>query len=70
MMPFDYERIERPDDSICIYHNVTILKWTNGLKKEDFFTKAKYNIDKELIQFYIFDRIVCSFYLETELEMA
>lgn len=66
MLPFDFERLERPDDNICIFHNVTMLKWFQGVKKGEYFTKVKFNVDQKLIEFFSFDKILFAFYLELD----
>ncbi len=73
MLPFEYETIERPDEAVCIYHNVTMLKALESIDKGEYFTKVKYNVDKKLIEFFFFDNIVHVFHIEInfmELEMV
>lgn len=73
MLPFEYEQLERPDDSISVYHNVTMLKRIGSIKRGEYFSKVKYNVDKELIEFFFLDEITHIFYLEidfVELETA
>lgn len=73
MPPFEYERLERPDDSICVYHNVTMLESVGSINKGDYFTKAKFNVDRKLIEFYFLDKVTHAFYIEidfVELEQA
>ena len=66
MIPFDYEQVERPDESTLIYHNVTALKRIGPIKKGEYFSKVKHNVDTNLVEFFFLDKLICVFYLEDE----
>lgn len=66
MLPFEYERLERLEEGICIYHNVIMIKSIGKLRKQDFLTRAEYNVDQSMISFYEFDKLVQSFYFVPE----
>lgn len=64
MFPFNYERVERPDEGVCVYHSVTLWKQFAGFKRGEYFTKIKHKVDAHLLEFYEFDKIIRTFSLK------
>lgn len=68
MFPFEYESLERPDEAICIFHNCDIVKSFGPVKKNQYYSKIKYNVDTTLMLFYMHDNLVTSVFVELEME--